>query len=239
MKRFAVIMGASGAIGEAIANQLASDGWSLYLHWNSTPVNGLAEELSRNFTKQEFIAVQADFTCTDGAERLATQVYDAACIVVASGHALQKMLIDTEDAEMEALWNVHVKNPISAIRRISPYFHRYPATYVVFISSIWGEIGAALETVYSSVKGAQLAFVKAYAKEMAASGTRVNAISPGFIQTKMNGNLTEEELAMIQDEIPLGLGLPHHVADAVDFLVNGKADYMTGQVLRINGGWHL
>ena len=72
MKRFAVIMGASGAIGEAIANQLASDGWSLYLHWNSTPVNGLAEELSRNFTKQEFIAVQADFTRTDGAERLAT-----------------------------------------------------------------------------------------------------------------------------------------------------------------------
>ncbi|CEG22505.1 3-oxoacyl-[acyl-carrier-protein] reductase FabG [Planococcus massiliensis] len=239
MKRFAVVMGASGEIGEAIALQLAADGWSLYLHWNSTPVNRLAENLSEKFPGQEFIAVQADFTRSDGAERLAAQVYDAACIVVASGHALQKMLIDTEDAEMDALWNVHVKNPISAIRRISRYFHRHPATYVVFISSIWGETGAALETVYSSVKGAQLAFVKAYAKEMAASGTRVNAISPGFIQTKMNGNFTAEELAVIEEEIPLGLGAPRHVADAVDFLVNGKADYMTGQVLRINGGWHM
>lgn len=239
MKRFAVIMGASGEIGEAIAIQLAADGWSLYLHWNSNPINELANTLSGKFPKQEFIAVQADFTKADGGERLASQVYDAACIVVASGHALQKMLVDTNDAEMEGLWNVHVKNPITAIRKISPYFHRFPETYVVFISSIWGEIGAALETMYSAVKGAQLAFVKAYAKEMAAAGTRVNAVSPGFIQTKMNESFSAEELAGIKDEIPLGLGSPRHIADAVDFLVNGKADYMTGQVLRINGGWHM
>lgn len=239
MKRFAVIMGASGEIGKAIAIQLADDGWSLYLHWNATPVEEFTKSLAEKFPKQEFIGVQADFTKPDGAEKLTNQIYDAACIIVASGHALQKMLIDTTETEMEELWNVHVKNPISAIRKISPYFHRYPETYVVFISSIWGEIGAALETMYSSVKGAQLAFAKAYAKEMAASGTRVNAISPGFIQTKMNSSLSEEELAAIKEEIPLGLGTPRHVADAVDFLVNGKADYMTGQVLRINGGWHM
>lgn len=140
---------------------------------------------------------------------------------------------------MDELWRVHVKNPVSAIKRISRFFHRHPASYVIFVSSIWGETGAALETMYSAVKGAQLSFVKAYAKEMASAGTRVNAVAPGFIQTKMNGRLLEEELGAIKEEIPLGLGRPQDVADAVSFLANGKADYMTGQTLRINGGWHM
>nr|WP_330217551.1 SDR family oxidoreductase [Planococcus halocryophilus] len=129
------------------------------------------------------------------------------------------------------------KNPISVIRSLSPFFHRHDKSYVVFVSSIWGEIGASMETMYSAVKGAQLAFVKAYAKEMAPLGTRVNAISPGFIQTKMNAGFSQEEIQEIEEEIPLGLGSPQDIADAVDFLIGGKADYMTGQTLRINGGW--
>lgn len=239
MKRFAVIMGASGEIGESIANELASSGWSLYLHWNSTPVAALASRLEESYPLQEFIAVHADFAQDDGAEELASNIYDASCVVVASGHALMKMLIDTEESEMDELWRVHVKNPVVAIKGISRFFHRYPKSYVVVISSIWGETGAAMETMYSSVKGAQLAFVKAYAKEMAAAGTRVNAVSPGFIQTKMNRALLEEELFAIKEDIPLGLGTPQDVADAVSFLTSGKADYMTGQTLRINGGWHM
>lgn len=239
MKRFAVILGASGEIGECVAHELAASGWSLYLHWNSNSVEAIAEALEKNYPTQEFIAVHADFTQEDAANQFASNVYDASCIVVASGHALMKMLIDTEEEEMDRLWRVHVKNPVSAVKQISRYFHRHPISYVIFISSIWGEVGAALETVYSSVKGAQLAFVKAYAKEMAAAGTRVNAIAPGFIQTKMNQTLLEEDLDSLREEIPLGLGSPQDVANAVGFLTSGKADYITGQTLRINGGWHM
>ncbi|ANU10575.1 3-oxoacyl-ACP reductase [Planococcus antarcticus DSM 14505] len=237
MKRFAVLLGASGEIGESIAFQLAENGWSLYLHWNSNPVDVLAQQLVGKYPEQEFITVQANFADQTGAQQLAGNVYDASCVIVASGQSLVKMLIDTTEEDMEALWRVHVKNPISAIRMISPFFHRYAKSYIVFISSIWGETGASMETMYSAVKGAQLAFVKAYAKEMAASGTRVNAIAPGFIKTKMNVSLTAKELQEIEEEIPLGLGAPQDIADAVDFLVGGKADYMTGQTLRINGGW--
>ncbi|HSI65814.1 MAG TPA: SDR family oxidoreductase [Planococcus sp. (in: firmicutes)] len=237
MKRFAVIMGASGDIGGSIAKQLAESGWSLYLHWNSNSTEPLAKELSSGFPQQEFIPVQADFTEPGGSAQLAENVYDASCIVIANGQSLLKMLIDTTDMEMQELWRVHVQNPISAISKISPYFHRHPKSYVVFISSIWGETGAALETVYSAVKGAQLSFVKAYAKEMAAAGTRVNAISPGFIQTSMNQKFTEEELQQLKEEIPLGLGQPQDIADAVDFLTGGKADYITGQNIAVNGGW--
>lgn len=239
MKRFAVIMGASGEIGECVAHEMANAGWSLYLHWNSMPVAPLVHRLEEMYPSQEFIAVQADFSQDNGGELLAGHVFDASCVVVASGHALMKMLVDTEECEMDELWRVHVKNPVSAIKRISRFFHRHPASYVIFVSSIWGETGAALETMYSAVKGAQLSFVKAYAKEMASAGTRVNAVAPGFIQTKMNGRLLEEELGAIKEEIPLGLGRPQDVADAVSFLASGKADYMTGQTLRINGGWHM
>jgi 3-oxoacyl-[acyl-carrier protein] reductase len=238
VKRFAVIMGASGEIGGSIAKQLAESGWSLYLHWNSNSAAPLAQKLTSDFPQQEFIPVQADFSDSGGAQKLAENVFDASCIVIANGHSIVKMLIDTTDAEMQELWRVHLQNPIAAIKRISPYFHRHPKSYVVFISSIWGETGAAMETVYSAVKGAQLSFVKAYAKEMAASGTRVNAISPGFIQTRMNQEFDEEELRQIEEEIPLGLGHPQDIADAVDFLTGGKADYITGQNIAVNGGWH-
>ncbi|MFD1030949.1 elongation factor P 5-aminopentanone reductase [Metaplanococcus flavidus] len=239
MKKFALVMGASGEIGDCISRTLAASGWSLYLHWNANPPTELAAYLREMYPHLEFIEVHADFSETGSSEHLASQVFDVSCIVVASGHAVSKMLADTADSEMETLWRVHVQNPVSAVRQLSFVFQRHPKSYIVFISSIWGETGAAMETVYSSVKGAQLAFVKAYAKEMAFSGTRVNAVAPGFIMTKMNSGLLPEELDSIREEIPLGFGKTQDVADAVDFLVSGKADYITGQTLRINGGWHI
>ncbi|MDN7241223.1 SDR family oxidoreductase [Planococcus sp. N028] len=239
MKKFAVVLGASGEIGEQIARQLATSGWSLYLHWNSNPLDQLEAQLKSGFPDQEFISVQADFADSGAAEKFANNIYDASCIVVASGHSLYKMLIDTTETDLEKLWQVHVKNPVNVIRLLSPFFHRHQKSYVVFVSSIWGEIGASMETAYSAVKGAQFAFVKAYAKEMAPTGTRVNAISPGFIVTKMNASWTKEELQALEEDIPLGFGKPQDIADAVDFLVNGKADYMTGQTLRVNGGWNM
>lgn len=232
-------MGASGDLGESISTTLAAQGWSLYLHWNSNPPDKLASGLRESYPHLEFIEVNADFSKPDAVDRLADQIFDLSCIIVANGHALVKMLVDTDDDDFEKLWMVHVRNPVSAIRQLSPKLHRHQTSYIVFISSIWGEVGASMETAYSSVKGAQLAFVRACAKEMAYSGTRVNAVAPGFIQTKMNSGFTTEEMAAIREEIPLGLGKPQDVADAVEFLVSGKADYMTGQTLRVNGGWHM
>lgn len=239
MKKFALVMGASGELGGSIARTLAESGWSLYLHWNANPPAEMASYLREAYPELEFIEVHADLSLPEASAKLAAQIFDVSCIVVANGHALVKMLIDTDDAEWDKLWNVHVKSPVSAIRRLSPVLLRHPKSYIVVISSIWGEIGASMETAYSSVKGAQLAFVKAFAKEMAPSGTRVNAVAPGFIMTKMNSGFSVDEVESLREEIPLGLGKPQDVADAVDFLVSGKADYITGQTLRVNGGWHM
>ncbi|RLQ92647.1 SDR family oxidoreductase [Planomicrobium sp. Y74] len=239
MKKFALVMGASGELGESISRTLAASGWSLYLHWNTARPTELASHLRDAYPHLDFIEVHADFAVPGAADRLADQIYGVSCVVVASGHALVKMLTDTSDDEMEKLWMVHVKNPLSAIRQLAPKFQQHSSSYIVFISSIWGETGASMETAYSAVKGAQLAFVKAYAKEMAYSGTRVNAVAPGFIMTKMNSGFSPDELESLREDIPLGFGKPQDVADAVQFLVSGKADYITGQTLRVNGGWHM
>jgi 3-oxoacyl-[acyl-carrier protein] reductase len=242
MKQFALVIGASGAIGGAIAKRLAEDGWSLYLHFNKgrLKVDNLTKELTATYPQQEFIAVQADFTDDDGADQLAAQIYSIKAIVVASGHAFYGVIEETPVSEMNRLWKVHVQNPIRLFALLSSKLRLHDVSYILFIGSIWGETGAALESVYSAVKGAQHAFVKAYAKEVAYNQILVNAIAPGLIDTSMNQHLNKEELQQLYEEIPLGrAGAMTDVANLVAFYISGQADYVTGQIIRINGGWYI
>ena len=240
--RYAVVLGASGEIGQAICRNLAADGWSLYIHFNeaSTKANQLQSELSAGFPLLNFKIVQADFSTSNSAQGLAKQVKQVSAIVVANGQSMYKLLTETTAADMEALWKVHVQNPAQLIGLLSSELRSNGKSYIVFIGSIWGNTGAAGEVMYSTVKGAQHAFVKAYAKESAYSGIRVNAIAPGWIETRMNETIPEDERQLVIDEIPLmTVGTPKNVADAVEFLLSGKADYMTGEIMKVNGGWHI
>ena len=242
MKKYALVVGASGAIGSAICAELANNGWSLYLHYNSTAerVHEHTEQLHAKYPDQEFIPVQADFAQDDGAEHLAKQLFTLQAVVFAGGHAFFGLIEDTPVEEMSKLWKVHVQNPMRLLALTSKKLRVNLVSYVMFIGSIWGEAGAAGESVYSAVKGAQHAFVKSYAKEVAFNQIRVNAIAPGFIDTVMNHHLDEEERASINDEIPLGYaGSTEDVAKMVSFYLSGQADYVTGQIIRLNGGWYI
>lgn len=242
MKKYALVVGASGAIGSAICAELASNGWSLYLHYNSTAerVHEHTEQLHAKYPEQEFIPVQADFAQDDGAVHLAKQLFALQAVVFAGGHAFYGLIEDTPVEEMSKLWKVHVQNPMRLLALTSKKLRVNLVSYVLFIGSIWGEAGAAGESVYSAVKGAQHAFVKSYAKEVAFNQIRVNAIAPGFIDTVMNRHLDEEERASIHDEIPLGYaGSTEDVAKMVSFYISGQADYVTGQIIRLNGGWYI
>ena len=242
MKKFALVCGASGTIGQAIAKELAQSGWSLYLHYDSGKerVQLLVNELTVKYDSQEFIPVQANFQSDEAAQRVASQIFTLHAIVFANGHAVYGLLEDHSAAQMTALWKVHVETPMRIIQLLASKLRQHKTSYITFISSIWGETGASGETVYSAVKGAQNSFVKAYAKEVAYNGIRVNAIAPGIIETEMNNHLDEQEKAMILDEIPLNrYGSPEEVAHLTNFVMSGKADYMTGQIVRINGGWYI
>lgn len=239
---FAVVLGASGEIGQTICRQLAESGWQLYLHFNESDVEAqkLQTELESNYPQQEFKTVQADFKKIDGAEILAQQIERVGAVIVANGQSLVKLLTETSAIEMAELWKVHVQNPARFIGLMSSQLRAIDKSYIVFIGSIWGNTGAAGEVMYSAVKGAQHAFVKAYAKEAAYSGVRVNAIAPGWIETSMNAEFSAEDRQLVIDEIPLmTVGAPQDVANAVDFLLSGKADYMTGEIIKLNGGWHI
>ncbi|GKV64129.1 MULTISPECIES: elongation factor P 5-aminopentanone reductase [unclassified Sporosarcina] len=240
--RFSLVLGASGGIGEAVCRQLADAGWSLYLHYHSNKRQAdiLMNDLSDEYPHLEFRTVQADFRTDLAAEQLAANIQGVQAIVAANGQALVKLLSETTDSEMTELWRVHVQNPARLIALLSVKLRKNPVSYVLFIGSIWGSAGAAGEVMYSAVKGAQHAFVKAYAKEAAYSGIRVNAIAPGWIDTRMNQDFSAEERQMVMEQIPLlSVGTPQEIANMVEFMLSGKADYMTGEIVQINGGWYM
>ena len=242
MKKFVLVVGASGAIGSAIVETLAAQGWSIYLHYgtNHARVTAMQQSLAAQYEQQEFMTVQANFLETDAAEQLAAQIFSLHAIVFAQGQSLYGLLEDTTTQQMDALWKVHVQNPMRTVALLSNKLRQASTAYVLFIGSIWGEVGAAGEVAYSAVKGAQHSFVKAYAQEVAYNGIRVNAIAPGFIDTEMNHHLSNEERQEITEQIPLQqFGKPCDVANIVGYYVSGQADYATGQIIRLNGGWYI
>lgn len=239
MKKFILITGASGGIGRATAIQLASEGYSLYLHYykNKQAIEMLLTELEAY--GGEYIPIQADLSSNNGYKKVVKSVFSIDGIVHNSGTSVSGLLIDLDEAEADSLMNIHVRTPLLLTKQLLPKLLTKGNGNIVVISSIWGQTGAACEVAYSTVKGAQIAFVKALSKELAFNGIRVNAVAPGAVQTAMMDGFSFEELEEIKNEIPMGrLASPNNIADAVSFLISDKASYITGQVLAINGGWH-
>ncbi|SFQ16413.1 3-oxoacyl-[acyl-carrier protein] reductase [Psychrobacillus psychrotolerans] len=241
-KKFALVLGASGEIGSAICRNLAEAGWSLYLHYanNNKRIEKLLTELNESYSEQEFMVVHADMSKADCIEKIVDSIFALNAIVFAQGHSLYKGLEDTTIDEIRFLFQVHVEHPMALLGKLNSKLRQQSSSSVVFVGSIWGDTGASYEVAYSAAKGAQHALVKAYAKEVALQRTRVNAVSPGFIDTKMNTHIEEEARQLILEEIPAGiLGSPQDIANAVAFLTSEKASYITGQVIRVNGGWYI
>ena len=239
MKKYALITGASGEIGSAIAKRLAKDGFSLYLHYhkNKERMERLLHELS--IFENEYFPIQADLTKKNGIEKLCENIFALHAIIHNSGQSHYGLLIDLNDDDLEQIMNLQVTAPILLTKRLLPKMMAHHNGQIVVISSIWGQTGAACEVAYSAAKGAQIAFVKALSKEVALNGITVNAVAPGAIQTPMLEHFTDDELQMLKDEIPIGrLGSGEDVADSVSFLLSPGSRYITGHTLAVNGGWY-
>ncbi|MGE7978219.1 elongation factor P 5-aminopentanone reductase [Psychrobacillus sp. NPDC093200] len=241
-KRFALVVGASGEIGIAVSHSLAELGWSLYLHFasNKEKMDELLATLNLAYPEQEFISIQADLSDSNAIEIMANSIFTLQSVVFAQGHSLYKGLEETALNEIQKLFQVHIEHPMFLVGKLSPKLRKHEHSSIIFVGSIWGETGASYEVAYSAAKGAQHAFVKAYAKEVAMQKTTVNVVAPGFIDTKMNAHLDEESRNLILEEIPSGVfGNPQDVANVIAFLASEKAYYITGQIIRVNGGWYI
>ncbi|WP_210363885.1 SDR family oxidoreductase [Bacillus sp. REN3] len=239
MKKFVLVTGASGGIGQAIALKLAESGYSLYLHYNKNK-KGISELLGKlQRFEGEYLPIKADLSSRTGYLELASSVFSLDAIIHNAGNSTYGMLEELEQTEAEELIQLHVTSPLMLTKKLMPKLVAKKNGCIIMVSSIWGQTGAACEVAYSMVKGAQISFAKALSKELAPSGIRVNAVAPGAIHTPMMAGFPPDELAAISEQIPSGrLGTPEEVAESIEFLLSERASYITGQVLSINGGWY-
>ena len=140
------------------------------------------------------------------------------------------------EAEWDRLFDVNVKGIYHCVNAAMPAFLKKHAGCVITVSSMWGQVGASCEAAYSATKGAVIALTRALAKELGPSGIRVNCVAPGVILTDMCAHVDPQILAEMAEETPVGRnGRPEDVAKAMEYLAN--AEFVTGQVLPVNGGY--
>ncbi|WP_188205863.1 elongation factor P 5-aminopentanone reductase [Alkalibacillus aidingensis] len=232
-----LIIGASGEIGEAVIHQLNAPNKRFILHYsqNKRRIEQLVNQLNQD---QVLMTVQANLSKNEEIHQLIDSIpFHIDAIVFAQGQASHQMLTDLSDSLMDELYHVHVKATALITKAFLPDLIKQRKGNIIVISSIWGELGSSNEVWYSTMKGAQIAFVRSLAKEVGRSGVRVNAVTPGLINTKMNSGLSEVDVEEWIDEVPLNrCGTVEEVAKCVAFLCSDESSYVNGHTLRVNGG---
>lgn len=240
MKKFAFVIGASGGIGSAIASSLAEDGYELFLHYyqNRKSVVELQQKLHEKGIKSYL--VQGDLSESTQVEYILTQIHEPIdTFVYAAGESLVGLVTDFTTDEVHSLMNIHVTQLYLLANALIPSMVKRKTGNIIVISSIWGNVGASCEVLYSMTKGAQNAYVKSLAKELAPSNIRVNAVAPGVIDTKMMNKFTDEDREILKEEIPLGrFGDPNEIGEVVRFLASDKSSYITGEIITVSGGFY-
>ena len=242
MSHRVLITGASRGIGAATARLFAQEGWSVAVHYNTSraAAEQLAVELAGLGVKA--VPVQADVAGPEQAERLVRETETALgpldAVVCNAGMALhQQLLTDTTADQWRRLMSVNLDGMFYTLRAAIPGLVRQKRGSIVTVSSMWGITGGSCEAPYSAAKAGVIGLTKALAKELGPSSIRVNCVAPGVIDTAMNGHLTPEDLSALGEETPLcRIGQPVEVAQAIYFLASERASFITGQVLRVDGG---
>lgn len=244
MKRVALVTGGSRGIGAAVARQLASSGIDVAIQYHeAAKAAEVVASDCRDYGSQA-VVLQSDIRSTSSIDHLKIQLdrigWTPNIVVHCAGLAHYGLLEDMEEYVWDELMNVHLKSAYFLTKGFGPAMRWQRWGRFVHLSSIWGSVGASGEAAYAAAKGGLNAFTKSAAKELASSGVTVNAVAPGAIDTDMLAALSDEEREQLREEIPLGrLGRADEVAGLVQFLVSDNSSYITGQVLGINGGWHM
>ena len=216
-----LITGGAGGIGKACAELFKDKGYDVYVTVNETScdLDGVTK-------------IKCDLSNTDEIENLFSNFDSLDVLVNNAGISLIKMINDTTLEDFEKVMSVNSTASFFTSKYAALLMLKKHSGKIINISSMWGQEGASCEVAYSMSKAAVIGLTKALAKELAPSGITVNCVSPGIIDTEMNNMFDKEELA---SEVPLGrLGTPFEVAKAVLFFAEN--DYLTGQILGVNGG---
>lgn len=229
------VTGASGGIGEAIAKKFAENGYFVGVGYNTN------REKAENLAKEiDGVAVKADVSDEKGVSAAMSDFLLRAgkldVLVNSAGIALPiKTLLDTTSKEFDKAFSVNVKGVYNCCKAAIPAMLDGGGS-IINISSMWGVTGGSCEAIYSASKAAVIGFTKALAKEYAAAGITINCVAPGYIDTPMNDNLSDENKKLAIADIPVGrVGEGEDVAKAVFYLAE-NGGFVTGEVLSVNGG---
>ena len=238
MRKKALITGASRGIGEAIAKELARQGFDLTL----TCLNSLDQlkELAGGLEKKYGVSChifQGDMGDPEAVDRLFDGMNRLDVLINNAGISHIGLLSDMSVSQWRRVMSTNLDSCFYTCRRAIPLMVHAKQGRIINISSVWGQAGASMEAAYSASKGGVNSLTKALAKERAPSNIQVNAIACGVIDTDMNRCFSPEEMASLIEEIPADrIGRPEEVAALAGQLITAPA-YMTGQIITIDGGW--
>ena len=241
--KIVLITGATSGIGRACAHKFASMGADIIL-------NGRKVELMEEI-KNELVALGVDvlllpFDVRDreamraAVDSLEGKWKNIDVLINNAGICSNKLLIDETYENILKVINTNLLGTINCCKQLCKHMMQRNFGKMINISSIWGICGSANESIYSASKGGVIAFSKAMAKELAYSNITVNCISPGVVETNMMNEYTNEEKIEIKNQIPLGrFASTNEIANLALFLACEQANYITGQVVTIDGGFTL
>jgi 3-oxoacyl-[acyl-carrier protein] reductase len=235
--RRAVVTGASGGIGQAIATALHAQGASVVLSGTRAPVlAALAERLGARAH-----AVAADLAAADGAEQL-VKASEAALggidiLINNAGVTRDGLLVRMKDEDWQQVLDLNLTAGFRLARACLRGMMKQRFGRIVAITSVIGSVGNPGQANYAASKAGMAGFSKALAQEVAARGITVNCVAPGFVETAMTEGLSDDQRRRALELIPVGrFGTVAEVAAAVVYLTSAEAAYVTGQTLHINGG---
>mgnify|MGYP000012113578 FL=1 len=241
MNKTVVVTGASRGIGRAVSIYYAQNGFNVCIccRKNSEMLEKVRQEILNYGV--ECIAYTGDIGNFQKCEtffKLIAQSYSKIDILVNNaGISHIGLLQDMSPDEWHNIVEANLTSVFNCCKLAIPIMLSRHAGKIVNISSVWGCVGASTEVAYSATKGGINSFTKALAKELAPSNIQVNAIACGIIDTDMNSFLNDDELQSVLDEVPAGrIGKPEDVAKLA-FDITNTSDYLTGQVIKLDGGW--
>ena len=239
--KVALVTGGTTGIGKAIAQEIAKSGFNIAINYRTETeeMQELKKEIEANNVKCLF--VKADISKFEETEKMAKEIIEnfekIDVLVNNAGVTKDGLIMRMKEDAFKQVIDINLVGTFNVTRNIVPYMVKQRSGRIINIASVVGIVGNAGQSNYSASKAGIIGFTKSLAKELSSRNILVNAVAPGFIETKMTDILNETVKESILSQIPLGrMGTPSEVANVVKFLSEENSSYITGQVINIDGG---